>query len=65
MAELDIPPKENLGKQLLVTVILLIIVGIVIALLTKALIGFIIFLLGAIAGVGGQVIASNSFKGKS
>ena len=64
MAEFDIPPKENLGKQLLATAILLIVVGIVVALLTKALIGFIIFLLGAIAGVGSQVAGNNSFKEK-
>ena len=63
MTKLSIPPKDNLGRQLLMTAILLLFVGIVVALLAKALIGFIIFLIGAIAGIGSQVAASSILKG--
>lgn len=55
MPEFDIPPKPSLSKQLLMTAVVLIIVAIVVAIFAKAIVGFIIFLLGAIMGIGYQV----------
>ncbi len=55
MAEFDIPPKPSLSKQLLMTAVVLIVVAIVVAIFAKAIVGLIIFLLGAIMGVGSQV----------
>lgn len=55
MAEFDIPPKPSLSKQLLLSAAILIVVAIVVAVFAKATVGFIIFLLGAIMGVGSQV----------
>lgn len=58
--EFDIPPKENLGQQLLVTAIVLIVIAIVLAIFAKLVVGLIIFLLGAIAGIGSKVVDNNS-----
>jgi uncharacterized membrane protein len=62
MAEFDIPPKPKLSQQLLMTALVLIVVGIVLAIFAKAVVAFIIFLLGAIAGIGSQVTKSGPFK---
>ncbi|MEI6481267.1 MAG: hypothetical protein WCO19_03115 [Candidatus Saccharibacteria bacterium] len=59
MPVLDIPPKPNLSKQLLMTAVVLILVAIIVAIFAKAIIGFIIFLLGAIMGIGSQVTKDN------
>ncbi|MCA9330058.1 hypothetical protein KDA11_05390 [Candidatus Saccharibacteria bacterium] len=65
MAKFDIPKKDSLAKQLLVTALLLLVVGIVVSLLVKAFLGFILFLLGAIAGIGSQVMANKPFDNKN
>lgn len=44
------------------TALVLIVVGIVLAIFAKAVVAFIIFLLGAIAGIGSQVTKSGPFK---
>ncbi len=62
MADFDIPPKPQLSQQLLITAVVLVVVAIVVAIFAKAIIGFIIFLLGAIAGVGSQVTKSGPFN---
>ena len=59
MVKFDIPPKENYSKQLLMSAAVLILVAIVVAIFTKVIVGFVIFLLGAIAGIGSQVIRDN------
>lgn len=60
MAAFDIPPKPKLSNQIIASVLVLIVVAVVVAILTKLVIGFIIFLLGAIAAVGSQVAKGNS-----
>lgn len=62
MAEFDIPPKENISKQLLATALVLIAVGILIAVFAKFIVALVIFLLGAIAGIGSQVTKSGPFN---
>lgn len=59
MADFTIPPKPNLAKQLLASALVLIVVGIILAILAKVTVAFVIFLLGAIAGVGSQVFKDN------
>jgi hypothetical protein len=60
MVKFDIPPKENLSQQLLASALVLLVVAIAIAIFAKLVIGFIIFLLAAIAGIGSQVTKDNS-----
>jgi hypothetical protein len=55
MVKFDIPPKENRTAQIVASVIVLIIVAVVAAILSKLIVGVIIFLLGAVFGVGSQV----------
>lgn len=59
MSETPKVPKENYKKQLLMAAILLIVAGLVIAVLSKLIVGGIIFLLGAVFGVGAQVTGNN------
>lgn len=58
--EFDIPPKENVAQQLLVSAIVLIVIAIVLAIFAKLVVGLIIFLLGAIAGIGSKVVGDRS-----
>ncbi len=54
MADFDIPPKENRSKQVIASVVVLLVVAVVIAILSKIIVGIVIFLLGAVFGVGTQ-----------
>lgn len=56
MTKIEVPPKPKLARQLIVVAVVLIIVGIIVLIFVKAIIAFIIFLLGAGAGVGSQFI---------
>lgn len=54
MTEFDIPPKENRTNQVIASVLVLIIVSILVAIFAKLIVGLIIFLLGAVFGIGSQ-----------
>lgn len=56
MSDFDIPENPSRSQQLLMSAIVLLIVAVIVAILAKVIIGFIIFLLAAGAGVGSQVI---------
>lgn len=55
MAELEIPEPPKLSRQLLIIAVVLLLLGILAILFAKTIIAFIIFLLGAIMGIGAQV----------
>lgn len=55
MTKLDIPEPPKLSQQLLLISVVLFVLAILTALFAKVIIGFIIFLLGAIMGIGSQV----------
>lgn len=59
MVKFTIPHKENERKQIVASVVVLLIVVAVIALLGKAIVAFVIFLLGVIFGIGAKVIDTN------
>lgn len=59
MVKFDIPPKEDEGKQIIASIVVLLLVAVVVAVLSKLFVGLIVFLLGAGFGVGAQVISSN------
>lgn len=55
MPELEIPEPPKLSRQLLIIAVVLLVLGILAILFAKTIIAFIIFLLGAIMGIGAQV----------
>lgn len=55
MTKLDIPEPPKLSRQLLWIAVVLVVLGILAVIFAKVIVAFIIFLLGAIMGVGSQV----------
>lgn len=55
MAELEIPEPPKLSRQLLMIAVVMLVLGILAIIFAKTIIAFIIFLLGAIMGIGAQV----------
>ncbi|RTK94959.1 hypothetical protein EKI60_00675 [Candidatus Saccharibacteria bacterium] len=53
-------PKQSFSQQLLFSALVLIVVAIVVAIFAKLVVGFIIFLLGVIAGIGSKYTQNNS-----
>jgi hypothetical protein len=58
VVKFDIPPKENFTKQVIASIVVLVIVAVVVAILSRLIIGVVTFLLGAVFGVGSQVVGS-------
>ena len=58
MADFDIPPKENRTKQIIASVVFLVVIAVVVAVLSKIIVGIVIFLLGAVFGVGSQFMGA-------
>lgn len=59
MANLDIPEPPKLSRQLLWIAVVLLVLGILAIIFAKVFVAFIIFLLGAIMGIGAQVTKHN------
>ena len=60
MPKFSIPPKGHRQAQVMTSVIVLIIVSVLVAIFAKAMIGLVIFLLGAIFGAGASFASSSS-----
>lgn len=58
MVKFDIPPKENFTKQVIASIVVLVIVAVVVAILSRVVVGLITFILGAVFGVGSQVFGA-------
>ncbi len=57
-----LPFKQNYRKELLMTAIFLIVIGVVVAFLAKLVVGGIIFLLGVVFGAGTQLGRNDSLE---
>ena len=53
--KIELPPTPSLSKQLFMSAIVLILVGIVVAIIAKVFVGLVIGLIGAVFGIGSQV----------
>ncbi len=59
MADLEIPEPQKLSKQLLLIAVVLIVVGVFIVVFAKVAVGIVVFLIGAVFGIGSQVSKDN------
>ncbi len=62
MTNLDIPEPPKLSRQLVWIAVVLVVLGVLAVIFAKVIVAFIIFLLGAIMGVGSQVIKNRPLE---
>ena len=62
MPELDVPEPPKLSQQILLSEIVIIVTGLLLAVFVKIALGVVIFLLGAVMGIGSQAAKNRSNK---
>ncbi len=62
MAPIPKAPKENYAQQAIMVAVGLVILGVVLAILTKFIIGAIVTLLGLVFGIGNRVTQDNPLE---
>ncbi len=62
MPELDVPEPPKLSQQILLSAIVIIVTGLLLAVFVKIALGVVIFLLGTVMGIGSQAAKNRSNK---